>query len=96
MSIGYGCKGLDLSQEAMDKRFAGDVKANDPDSLKISTDGTWDEVEGELVFTEDGMVAACRAWYDQNKWEKPFCCQWASDEAEKFDDAPEIYNSGKT
>ena len=97
---GKGCKGLILTKAAFESM---DKTKIDPETLIVSTDSDWMAVATatpaimELGNTEADAVAACRAWYDWKKYEKPFCCQMTlTTTGDSVDGDASVINASKT
>ena len=77
------CSGVVWTSDALTATFTGDEKAADPDGLLISSDDDVTDYAAMTALKEkdpkdivwEDFIAACRGWYDANKWEKAFCCQ---------------------
>ena len=81
------CKGLVLTKEAWEKGTSLVIanKNTDPKDLVQTSTMSWVSLDDLDLATkyakallkpdEDAAVAACRGWYDEKNWGKPYCCQ---------------------
>ena len=75
------CKGLVATQAAFEKDYTNkdaSMATVDPSKLiKSGDNNTWKEVPDEKktgITDEASGTVACRAWFDANAYEKPYCC----------------------
>ena len=84
------CTGLVFTKPALEAVLGGDMKIVDPDNLvKSLKEETWEGMvipEGGFPDTEAGGIARCRSWYDANKFDAPFCCQFVGEEGDTLED----------
>ena len=79
------CKGLIVTKKVFEDNIAIGFLYNentDPKGLVQTKASSWTNMDlltkkakAITDSSEDAAVAACRAWYDENSYGKPYCCQ---------------------